>query len=83
MALKCHVPSVSAEEWVKLLVAEVEVEQFAVKPESEHHCVVYGVAANPEPESVEAVNVQVGVVSLVGVVVEGVPGTDGAVVSTV
>jgi hypothetical protein len=45
------------------------------------HCTVYGVAARPEPPSVEAVQVQVGVVSVVGVVVLGVPGTLGVVSS--
>ena len=54
-----------------------------VKPESEHHCTEYGVAAKLEPESVEAVHAHVGVLSLVGVVVEGIPGTDGAAVSPV
>ena len=82
-ALKYHVPSASEVGWVKLLVAEVEVEQLVVNPESEHHCTLYGVAANPEPASVEAVHVQVGVLSFVGVVVDGVPGTVGAKVSPV
>jgi len=54
-----------------------------VKSEAVHHCTVYGVVAcRPEPASVDAVQVQAGVVSLVGVVVEGVPGVAGTVVST-
>ena len=36
----------------------------------------------PAPESVEAVQVQTGVLSDVGEVAEGVPGVEGAVVST-
>ena len=45
------------------------------------HCTVYGVAANPLPLSVEAVHVQAGLVFVVGVVVDGVPGVDGAALS--
>ncbi len=40
------------------------------------------VAWRPDPPSVDAVQVQAGVVSVVGVVAEGVPGVEGAVVST-
>ena len=39
-------------------------------------------AWRPEPESVDASQVQAGVVSVVGEVVEGVPGVVGPVVST-
>ena len=59
------------------------LEAQPVNPESVHHCTEYGVVAcRPDPPSVLAVQDQVGVLSEVGVVVEGVPGTDGAVVST-
>ena len=65
------------------MVAEVSVlAPQPLKPESWHHSTVYGVAASPESESVEAVHVQVGVLSELGSVVEGVPGVEGAVVST-
>lgn len=66
------------------LVVEVAVlAAQPVKPELVHHCTVYGVVAcRPELASVDAVQVQVGVVSEVGMVVEGVPGAVGAVVST-
>ena len=64
------------------MVADVAVlAPHPVKPESVHHSIVYGVAANPAPESVDAVHVQAGVESAVGVVVDGVPGVVGAVVS--
>ena len=53
-----------------------------VKEELSHHWTVYGVDARPEPESVEAVQVNVGVVSVSSEEVVGVPGTVGAVVST-
>jgi hypothetical protein len=39
------------------------------------------VAANPDPPSVEAVQVQTGFVLFAAEAVEGVPGTDGAVAS--
>mgnify|MGYP001572091063 FL=1 len=83
MALKYQVPSASATEWVKELVVAVPVLALQpVKLESVHHWTEYGVAAcNPDEASVEAIQVQVGVLSEVGVVVEGVPGTVGVVVS--
>ena len=83
-ALKYQVPSASSAECVYELVVEVAV--FAAQPvksEAVHHCTEYGVVAcKPEPASVDAVHDQVGVVSEVGVVVEGVPGVAGTVVST-
>ena len=82
--LKYQVLSARATEWVYELVLTVAVlAAQPVNPESVHHCTEYGVVAcRPEPPSVEAVQDQVGVLSLVGVVAEGVPGTVGAVVST-
>ena len=83
-ALKYQVPSAKATECVYELVVEVAVlEAQPVKAESVHHCTEYGVVpCKPAPVSVEAVKLQVGVLSAVGVMVEGVPGTEGAVVST-
>ena len=61
----------------------VPAETPELKVELCDHCTVYGVAASPEPPSVEAVQVQVGTALLVGVVVVvDVPGVDGLVAST-
>jgi len=79
---KYQVPWVSADECVKLAVADVDDETPLPKSEACDHSTVYGVLSSPAPPSVEAVHVQLGVVSAVGVVVPGVPGVDGAVVST-
>ena len=63
---------------VEVLVFEAQ----PVKLEFVHHCTEYGVELRPDPESEDALQLQVGVVSLVGDVVDGVPGVSGAVVST-
>src|SRR5262245_8515807 len=82
--LKYQVASDKVDECVNEFVLAAEVDTPELKPESCDHSTVYvSLLAKPEPESVEAVQVQVGVVSLVGVVVDGVPGVVGPVVSTV
>ena len=65
--------------------AEVDVAELAPpKLGSVSHRIVYvSEAWSPDPPSVDAVHVQSGVVSVVGVVAEGVPGVEGTVVSMV
>ena len=66
---------------MKEFVVLVEAETPELKPELCDHWTVYAVVARPVPPSVEAVQDQTGAVVLDGVVVEGVPGVVGAVVS--
>ena len=68
---------------VNPVVFEVDVEQFWVNPESLHHCRPYAGLASWEYESVEAVHDQDGLLLFVGLVVDGVPGTLGGVVSEI
>lgn len=77
-----HVPSVNTVLCVNEEVLLVEADTLLLKLTLGDHCSVYGVGANPDPESVDAVHVQVGVAELVGLVVTGVPGVVGAEVST-
>lgn len=81
---KYHVPSASEVVCVKEFVLEKAVlASQPVKPASVHHCAAYAGLASPEPESVEASHDHVGLLLLVGEVVDGVPGVDGGVVSMV
>ena len=63
-------------------MVEVEVLTPGANVESVDHWTVYAGEAKPDPVSVEALQLQVGVVSRVGEVVVGVPGLEGLVVST-
>src|SRR5690606_998393 len=53
------------------------------KSSSCDHSTVYGVAARPTPVSDGSFQVQVGVMSVVGVIVVGSSGASGAVISTI
>src|SRR5512141_1638499 len=82
LTLKYHTPSVRAVECVKEFVDEVDVDTPLEKADVCDHWTVYDVAASPEPLSELAVHVQVGVLTVAALDVDGVPGTDGAVEST-
>ena len=70
-------------ECVNELVVEVLLDTPDAKLDDCDQSTAYGVVASPLVASVLAVHVQVGVVSAVGLVVDGVPGVVGAVTSTV
>jgi len=82
LTLMYQVPSLRLLLWVNELVALVLLPVTLLKSLLSSHCTVYGVPAKPLPPSVLAVHVQDGVRSVVGVVVDGVPGVEGAVASS-
>ncbi len=83
LTLKYQVPSAKAVVCVKEAVVAVELLTPDANEELVDHSNIYGsVLCKPAPESVEAVHVHVGVVSVDPELVDGVPGVEGAVVST-
>jgi hypothetical protein len=80
---KNHVPSVSKEFAYEVEFIVAVFPEHPVYEEFPHHWTVYAGLTSPVPESDEAVQDHVGELLFVGVVVVGVPGTDGAVASTI
>jgi hypothetical protein len=78
---KYHVPSARFTECVYEFVVEVALFTPLEKDELSDHWIEYAGFASVEPASVDTVHVQVGTAVADGVVVEGVPGTVGVVLS--